>query len=82
MPAAACLRHRRLTSFPPSGSPPPLSFLPPSYVPWVLVNGIPLGQLDAQLLRIVCLAFSGKRPAACYAPPDAAAAPLGRTAAA
>ncbi|KAL4422804.1 hypothetical protein ABPG75_009001 [Micractinium tetrahymenae] len=48
---------------------------PHTYVPWVVVNGIPLGGLDSQLTRIVCIAFSGIKPKACYEPPpDAAAA--------
>ncbi|KAL4448881.1 hypothetical protein ABPG77_007598 [Micractinium sp. CCAP 211/92] len=44
------------------------------YVPWVLVNGIPLGGLDSQLTRIVCIAFPGIKPRACYEPPPEAAA--------
>lgn len=57
--------------------PAPLNMHPPCarrYVPWVLVNGIPLGGLDSQLTRIVCIAFPGIKPRACYEPPPEAAA--------
>ena len=74
---------RRGVPLPPAGtlSTPPL--LPPRrsprlpcchrYVPWVTVNGVPLGSdLDA-LWHYVCMALHpARRPQACYMPPDAA----------
>lgn len=51
------------------------SLTPPHrYVPWVVVNGIPLGQDNAQLWRYVCVAHAGNRPDACYVPPGASLA--------
>ncbi|KAI3437801.1 hypothetical protein D9Q98_000248 [Chlorella vulgaris] len=44
---------------------------PHRYVPWVVVNGVPLGEDADKLWRYVCIAYSGKRPEACYAPPAA-----------
>lgn len=47
---------------------------PHQWVPWVTVNNITLGEdLDA-LWRYVCVAYTGERPEACYAPPPSTAA--------
>lgn len=34
---------------------------PHTYVPWVTVNGVPLGSAYPNLLTIVCAAFTGER---------------------
>ncbi len=34
---------------------------PHQYVPWVVVNGIPLGDAAAELAAIVCAAYDGRR---------------------
>ncbi|KAK9810461.1 hypothetical protein WJX72_011078 [[Myrmecia] bisecta] len=39
------------------------------YVPWVVVNGIPLGGAMEALPIIVCAAYTGERPEQCYADP-------------
>lgn len=55
-------------------------------MPWPVVNGIPLGELaDGQGLKVVvCAAYAGTRPPACYDAPSsgAGAAALRRTPAA
>jgi interferon gamma-inducible protein 30 len=43
------------------------------YVPWVTVNGVPLGTLDDRLALFVCVAYLGRRPDACYEPPSSSA---------
>ena len=44
---------------------------PHTYVPWVVVNGVPLWDDYASLAQYVCVAFTRKeRPKACFeAPP-------------
>lgn len=46
---------------------------PHSYVPWVTVNGIPLGGAYQELQTFVCAAYLGERPLACYGAPKVAA---------
>ncbi|KAK9855791.1 hypothetical protein WJX84_003604 [Apatococcus fuscideae] len=43
------------------------------YVPWVLVNGIPMGSSADSLPAIVCAAYTGKRPDICFKEPAATA---------
>lgn len=43
----------------------------PSYVPWVVVNGVPVGQNYGALRSIVCAAYSGDRPKGCFEVPAA-----------
>jgi interferon gamma-inducible protein 30 len=50
---------------------------PHRWVPWVVVNGIPLGEDLDSLWRYICVAYAGQRPAACYAPPPSLAAARG-----
>lgn len=40
-----------------------------TYVPWVTVNGIPLGAAYVYLKTIVCAAYTGERPDACFQEP-------------
>lgn len=40
-----------------------------AYVPWVVVNGVPLGASYEALKSVVCAAYAGVRPEACYAVP-------------
>ena len=48
---------------------------PHRWVPWTTVRGVALGPLDATLFSlrtVVCAAFTGRRPPACFEdPPDA-----------
>lgn len=46
---------------------------PHRYVPWVTVNGVPLGTMDEKLALFVCVAYAGARPDTCYAPPSSSA---------
>lgn len=41
----------------------------PRYVPWVVVNGVPMFDDFDKLKLVVCAAYGGERPDACYAPP-------------
>ena len=41
-----------------------------TYVPWVVLNWLPLGSLHDCLAYFVCAAYQGQRPKACYAVPD------------
>ena len=50
---------------------------PHRWVPWVVVDGIPLGEDLDSLWRYICVAYAGQRPAACYAPPPSLAAARG-----
>lgn len=51
-----------------------------TYVPWVVVNGVPLGADYAALQSIICVAYTGKRPEACKAvPPTRLSEDLGTT---
>lgn len=47
---------------------------PHTYVPWVTVQGIPLGGAFEDVRRYICVAFTGKRPQGCFAPPPESAA--------
>ncbi|KAK9807369.1 hypothetical protein WJX73_007815 [Symbiochloris irregularis] len=40
------------------------------YVPWVVVNGIPLGSSYQSLQSVICVATNAQRPKACYDVPD------------
>jgi interferon gamma-inducible protein 30 len=47
---------------------------PHAYVPWVLVDGVPLGESFDALKLFICVAYTGNpKPAHCYDPPAAAA---------
>jgi interferon gamma-inducible protein 30 len=46
---------------------------PHRWVPWVVVNGIPLGEDLDSLWRYICVAYTGQRPEACFAPPPSLA---------
>ncbi|PRW60442.1 40S ribosomal S2-4 [Chlorella sorokiniana] len=41
---------------------------PHTYVPWVLVNRVPLFEHDPELKRYVCAAFAGRKPSSCWEP--------------
>lgn len=43
---------------------------PHSYVPWVTVDGIPIGGAYEQLQTFICANYKGKRPDTCYGPPQ------------
>lgn len=49
---------------------------PCRYVPWVLVNHIPLFEHDPELRRYVCAAFAGRKPSSCWEPDNIRAAPV------
>ncbi len=42
---------------------------PHRYVPWLVVDGLPVGGETGNLAALVCAAYRGVRPAACLAPP-------------
>lgn len=46
------------------------------YVPWVLVNDVPLFDSFDKLQLVVCAAYTGERPDACFKPPPGAAGAL------
>lgn len=39
------------------------------WVPWVVVNGVPILDDAANVKQYICVAYSGKRPPACFDPP-------------
>ncbi|CAL8465514.1 g5050 [Coccomyxa elongata] len=40
------------------------------YVPWVLVDGVPLGADCGNLATYICTAYKGEKPEACYETPE------------
>ncbi|KAK9903485.1 hypothetical protein WJX75_006725 [Coccomyxa subellipsoidea] len=40
------------------------------YVPWILVDEVPLGADCGNLATYICTAYTGEKPGACYKTPD------------
>ncbi|GAB4819428.1 hypothetical protein N2152v2_006474 [Parachlorella kessleri] len=47
-----------------------------TYVPWLVVNGVPLGEDDVNLYKYICVASGQDKPEECLAPPDPSAKAL------